>query len=80
VTVEDIEQGNEGQETVPCTYVGEPMDIGYNASYVLDVLKQVDTPEVAFELGTPTSAGIVKPTEQEKDEDLLMLIMPVRLN
>jgi DNA polymerase-3 subunit beta len=80
VTVEDIEQGNEGQETVPCTYVGEAMDIGYNAGYVLDVLKQVDTPEVVFELGTPTSAGIVKPTEQEKDEDLLMLIMPVRLN
>lgn len=80
VTVEDIEQGNEGQETVPCTFVGEPMDIGYNAGYVLDILKQVDTPEVMFELGTPTSAGIVKPTEQEKDEDLLMLIMPVRLN
>jgi DNA polymerase-3 subunit beta len=31
-------------------------------------------------LGTPTSAGIVRPTEQAKDEDLLMLIMPVRLN
>ena len=80
IMVEDIEQGNEGQETVSCTYVGEPMDIGYNAGYVLDILKQVDTPEVLFELGTPTSAGIVKPTEQEKDEDLLMLIMPVRLN
>jgi DNA polymerase-3 subunit beta len=80
ILVEDIEQGNEGKETVPCTYVGEAMDIGYNAGYVLDILKQVDTPEVVFELGTPTSAGIVKPTEQEKDEDLLMLIMPVRLN
>jgi DNA polymerase-3 subunit beta len=56
------------------------MDIGYNAAYVLDVLKQIDTNEVKFELGTPTSAGIVRPTEQEKDEDLLMLIMPVRLN
>jgi DNA polymerase-3 subunit beta len=79
IQVEDIEQGNEGQETVPCTYNGEPMDIGYNATYVMDVLKQIDTPEVAFELGTPTSAGIVRPTEQEKDENLLMLIMPVRL-
>jgi DNA polymerase III subunit beta len=80
IMVEDIEQGNEGQETVPCTFVGEPLDIGYNAAYVLDVLKQVDTGEVVFELGTSTSAGIVKPTEQEKGEDLLMLIMPVRLN
>jgi DNA polymerase III subunit beta len=80
ILVEDIEQGNEGQETLPCTYTGEPMDIGYNAGYVLDILKQIDTGDVVFELGSPTSAGIVKPTEQEKDEDLLMLIMPVRLN
>jgi DNA polymerase-3 subunit beta len=80
IKVEDIEQGNEGFESVPCEFDGEPMDIGYNAGYVLDVLKQVDTNEVKFELGSPTSAGIVRPMEQEKDEDLLMLIMPVRLN
>lgn len=80
INVEDIEQGNEGHETVPCDYKGEPMEIGYNASYVLDVLKQVDTGEVRFELGSPTSAGVVRPAEQEEKEDLLMLIMPVRLN
>ena len=80
ILVEDVEQSNSGQETVPCSYNGEPMDIGYNAAYVLDMLRQVDTNDVLFQLGTPTSAGIVKPTEQVKDEDLLMLIMPVRLN
>ncbi|MDD5087934.1 MAG: DNA polymerase III subunit beta [bacterium] len=80
ILVEDIEQGNEGRESVSCSYAGEPMDIGYNAAYVLDVLKQIDTGEVVLDLGTPTSAGIVKPTEQEEKEDLLMLIMPVRLN
>jgi DNA polymerase-3 subunit beta len=80
ILVEDVEQSNSGQEIVPCTYDGEPMDIGYNAAYVLDMLRQVDTNDVQFQLGTPTSAGIVRPTEQAKDEDLLMLIMPVRLN
>ncbi|MFH1010852.1 MAG: DNA polymerase III subunit beta [bacterium] len=80
ISAEDVESGGEARERVPCEYRGTPMDIGYNASYVLDVLKQVDTSEVVLELGTPTSAGLVKPTEQEKNEDLLMLIMPVRLN
>ncbi len=80
ILVEDVEQSNSGQETVPCSYTGEPMDIGYNAAYVLDMLRHVDTNDVQFQLGTPTSAGIVRPTEQAKDEDLLMLIMPVRLN
>jgi DNA polymerase-3 subunit beta len=80
IASEDVEGGGEARETVPCDYQGTPMDIGYNAGYVLDVLKQIDTTEVIFELGAPTSAGLVKPTEQEKEEDLLMLIMPVRLS
>jgi DNA polymerase III subunit beta len=80
VTAEDVEEGGEAQETVVCSYNGESMEIGYNSGYVLDMLKQIDTSEVLFELGSATSAGIVKPTEQEDNEDLLMLIMPVRLN
>lgn len=80
IKVEDIEQGNEGFETIPCEFSGDPMDIGYNATYVQDMLRQIDTPDVRFELGSSTSAGIVRPTEQEEHEDLLMLIMPVRLN
>jgi DNA polymerase-3 subunit beta len=80
IKVEDIEQGNEGFESVPCEYSGNPMDIGYNAGYVSEMLKRIDTQDVRFELGSATSAGIVKPTEQEEAEDLLMLIMPVRLN
>ncbi len=80
IQVEDAEQGNEGQEKIPCTFDGEPMEIGYNAGYVLDMLKQIEDDEVVFHLGGPTSAGIVKPAEQDKDLDLLMLIMPVRLN
>lgn len=80
IKVEDIEQGNEGFETIACEFTGDPMDIGYNASYVEQMLRQIDTPDVRFELGSSTSAGIVRPTEQEENEDLLMLIMPVRLS
>ncbi|MBI5059954.1 DNA polymerase III subunit beta [candidate division KSB1 bacterium] len=80
IHVEDAEQGNEGEESVPCSYDGDPMEVGYNAAYVMDMLKQIPTGEVVMKLGGPTSAGIVTPAEQEKDENLLMLIMPVRLN
>ncbi len=80
IMAEDVEAGGEARETVACDYQGTPMDIGYNANYIMDVLKQIDTTEVIFELGAPTSAGLVKPSEQEKNEDLLMLIMPVRLS
>lgn len=78
--VEDAEQGNEGEEKVACSFDGDAMEVGYNAGYVMDMLKQIPSGEVVVKLGSPTAAGIVTPAEQEKDENLLMLIMPVRLN
>jgi DNA polymerase-3 subunit beta len=80
VSAEDVELGGKGQEPVEAKYEGEEQSIGYNAGYVLDLLKHVDTDDVQFDLGGPTQAGIVRPTEQRKGEDFLMLVMPVRLN
>jgi DNA polymerase-3 subunit beta len=56
------------------------MEIGFNATYILDVLSHIDSDEVVFRLSTPTRAGIVQPATQREHEDLLMLVMPVRLN
>jgi DNA polymerase-3 subunit beta len=33
-----------------------------------------------MELSTPTKAGIIKPIEQEENEELMMLVMPLMLN
>ena len=75
----NFDLGGEAKESLPCDYVGEPMDIGYNASYVLDVLKQLEGDEVVFELGSSVSAGKVYSTEKKEGEDYLCLLMPLRL-
>jgi len=75
----NFDLGGEAKESVPCSYVGEPLVIGYNASYVLDVLKQMDGDEVVFELGTEVSAGKVYSTEKKEGEEYLCLLMPLRL-
>lgn len=77
---EDIEFGGEAEESVGAEYSGEDIEIGYNANYVLDILRHIETDEVLFRLKNPTSAGIVYPSTQKEDEDLLMLLMPIRLN
>lgn len=79
VTAEDIELGGRGSEMITIAYTGEEKRIGYNANYMLEILKQITTDEVRFEIGGATQAGIIKPTEQAEKEDFLMLIMPVRL-
>lgn len=75
----NFDLGGEAKENLPCDYVGDPMDIGYNASYVLDVLKQMEGNEVVFELGSPISAGKIYSSEKKEGEDYLCLLMPLRL-
>jgi len=43
-------------------------------------LNALDATEIKVELSTPTKAGIIKPTEGEENEELLMLVMPLMLN
>ncbi len=75
----NFDLGGEAKETVSCDYAAEPMDMGYNANYVLDVLKQIDGDEVIFELSTPVSAGTLHSSENKEEEEALYLLMPLRL-
>lgn len=69
----------EAKETMAASYQGDDMDIGYNASYLLDILKNIDSEELNMYLNTPLSAGLVKPAKQAEDYKLTYLLMPLRL-
>jgi DNA polymerase-3 subunit beta len=69
----------EGMEQVPVSYVGDRLDIGYNAAYLLDILRSIDNSTVTIHLNTPITAGIVQPEGLPEGEDLLCLVMPLRL-
>lgn len=80
VSAEDIDFGSEAKETIACEYTAEPLEIGFNSGYVVDILSHIDTSEVEMMFSTPTRASIVKPVNQRDGENLLMLVMPVRLS
>ncbi len=70
-----------GEEAVEAKYGDEPMAVAYNANYLLDILKSMEGEQICLRLDKPTNAGIVEPEGglPDKDEDLLCLIMPLRL-
>jgi DNA polymerase-3 subunit beta len=80
VSAEDIDQGSNAVETISCEYTGEQMDVGFNTQYVNDILTHVDDEEVLFKLHSPTKACIIEPGKKLDGEDLMLLLMPVRLN
>jgi DNA polymerase III subunit beta len=71
--------GGEAKENLKIVYGADNMEIGYNANYVIDILKQADGNEVVFELNTATTAAIIKSTQKEEDESYFFLVMPLRL-
>jgi DNA polymerase-3 subunit beta len=80
VSAEDIDRGSNAVENIMCDYKGDPMEIGFNTAYVNDVLTHVNNEEIIFKLHSPTKACIIEPSTKKDNEDLLLLLMPVRLN
>lgn len=80
LAAQDVDFSFEGNERMNCQYDGEDLQIAFNAKFLIEMLNAADTTEVKVELSTPTKAGLIKPTEQEEGEDLLMLVMPLMLN
>jgi DNA polymerase-3 subunit beta len=80
VTAQDIDFGGEAKETVECKYNDDELEIGFNSTYVVDVLAHLDSEEISFKFSSPTRAGIVMPVNPKEGEEVLMLVMPVRLS
>ncbi len=79
ISAEDPDSGRRAEEEIEAGYDGEDMEIGYNAQYLLDALRHVPDDAIEMRLGSSTSAGIIKPKETPEGTDLLMLLMPIRL-
>lgn len=79
VEAEDPENGGRGHEEFAVDYQGEPLEIAYNASYLMDALRQIDTEDASLELGGANDAAVIHPTSQVANEDFVMLLMPIRL-
>ena len=72
--------GGEAREEVPAEYEGDTMDTAYDFRYLLDVVERIESEDVVFRLDSPVSAGIITPSEEEREgEDYQCLIMPLRL-
>ena len=72
------EIGGEAREVIPAEYSEEEMDIGYNAQFLMEILRKMDTPGIRFELNNHVTAALLKPTEQKEGEDYFCLLMPLR--
>ena len=77
---EDYDFSKTATERMACQYEGQPMSIGFKGSSFIEILGNFDCPEVLIQLADPSRAGLVLPTEQSENQDVLMLMMPMLIN
>jgi DNA polymerase-3 subunit beta len=69
----------EAQDELPIRYVGDQLDIGFNASYLLEILRYVPTDEVKLTFKAPERAATLEPEGWSDTASYLCLVMPLRL-
>ena len=81
LTAQDIDFSVSANETISCSYDGQPISIGFKSTFLVEILSNIDTPTVIVELADSTRAGVFKPVYDDKQTSAtLMLLMPMMIN
>jgi len=80
ISAQDIDFSTSADESIVCAYEGNPMNIGFKAAFLIDILNTLQSTNVIIELADPARPGLVLPMETEDSEDVVMLLMPMMLN
>ena len=77
---EDYDFSKTATERMTCDYNGMPMSIGFKGSSFIEILSNFDCEQVVIQLADPSRAGLVLPSEQPENQEVLMLMMPMLIN
>lgn len=80
ISAQDIDFSTSAEETISCEYNGMPMSIGFKAPFLIEILGTITSTDVKLQLADPARAGLILPTENEENQELLLLLMPMLLN
>ena len=81
VSAQDIDFAISAVETIKCEYEGQPMEIGFKSTFLIEILSNLSSEDVKLKLSDPSRAGLLVPAEKELEyEDVLMLLMPMMIN
>ena len=80
ISAQDIDFSISAEETINCQFEGEPIKIGFKSAFLIEILNNIDSSDVVLEITDPSRAGLMLPFENQTNEELLMLLMPMLLN
>jgi len=79
ISCSNYDVGGEAFEEIPVEYSSEPINIGFNSTYLLEVLRHFETDEVKVLLKSALASALWVPLPHNEGEEYLSILMPLRL-
>lgn len=79
LTGKDNDYATSAEEFLTCDYNSNPISIGFSCQFLIEICNILDGESITLELADPSRPGIVRPADKSEDEELLMLLMPMRV-
>ncbi len=80
ISAQDIDFSISAEETINCQFEGDPIKIGFKSAFLIEILNNINAKDIVLEMTDPSRAGLILPFENEANEEILMLLMPMLLN
>lgn len=79
LSAETPDRGQGEEDVAGAEYTGDPLDIGFSAKYVAEMLRKISTERCRWTFRAPERAAVIEPAEQKEGFRVLYLVMPLRL-
>lgn len=81
ISAQDVDFSMSAQERINCEYDGTPMEIGFKAVFLNEILSNLPYDQICIKLADPNRAALIQPAVQsEPDEEICALLMPMRIS
>ena len=80
ISAQDIDFSISAEERIACQADDLTLNIGFKATFLIEILSNLQSTDVILELSDPSRSGLILPFEDQENENILMLLMPMLLN
>ena len=77
---QDNDFATSAEENIYCDYNNSPISIGFSCQFMLEIVSILEDENVTLKLADPSRPGLIVPAEQQPDDEVMMLLMPMMLN
>lgn len=80
LTGQDNDYATSAEENLFCDYNNTPISIGFSCQFMLEIANILEGDSITLQVADPSRPGVIVPAEQDANDEVLMLLMPMMLS